>query len=250
MVVTETKVEEGELLPNLSPQAEIALLARALFRSGWDDHEVGHITYRQENDTFFTLPFELGWDEVKASDVLRMDLEGRKLEGRWKVTPPILLHTEFHKARPGVNVTIHQHPRYCTVWSACGRVPPAYDQRSASLSEADIAFYDEYEGGVSGLEAAIAAVRGIGQASVALLRNHGAFVAGDSIGQAFNRATSLEWRCMQAWRVEAIGGDRVMPVEGQQMILDFMKNSLGEVRPYLWPWAVRRELRADPDILA
>ena len=113
----------------LTPRAEIAILARALYREGWDDHDVGHITYRQEDDTLLTLPVERGWDEVQAGDILRMDADGNLLEGIGGITPPILLHLEFHRAQPGTNVTVHQHPRYATIWTAAGRVPPPYDQR-------------------------------------------------------------------------------------------------------------------------
>ena len=137
----------------LSPRAEIAILARALYREGWDDHDVGHITYRQEDDTLLTLPVERGWDEVRAADILRMDADGNLLEGVGGITPPILLHLEFHRAQPGTNVTVHQHPRYATIWTAAGRVPPPYDQRAAWVANDEIAFYDEYEGGVDRPEA-------------------------------------------------------------------------------------------------
>ena len=53
-------------LPELSPQAELALLARVLFREGYDDHLAGHITYRQADETLFVNPFGLTWDEIRA----------------------------------------------------------------------------------------------------------------------------------------------------------------------------------------
>jgi L-fuculose-phosphate aldolase len=188
---------------------------------------------------------QLGFDEVRASDILRMDLEGNKLEGKWSVPPPILLHTEYHKAHPNTEVTIHQHPRYTTIWSACGRVPPPYDQRAAFIATDDIVLYDDYTGGVSAVEASRAAVGAMGSAPMALLRNHGAFVAADSMAQAYGRAIALEWRCKQAWFVEAIGGDSVMPEYGQQALA--ARNA--DARVITWNWAVRRELRADPDVL-
>ena len=87
-------------LPALSPQAELALLCRTLFREGYDDHLAGHITYRQPDGTLLVNPWGLTWDEVRASDVLRIDTDGNLLEGRWTVTPAIPLHVELHRARP------------------------------------------------------------------------------------------------------------------------------------------------------
>jgi len=78
-------------LPALRPRAEIAILARALYREGWDDHNVGHITYRQPGEVLLTLPVERGWDEVRASNIVAMDADGNVIEGAGTITPPILL---------------------------------------------------------------------------------------------------------------------------------------------------------------
>jgi ribulose-5-phosphate 4-epimerase/fuculose-1-phosphate aldolase len=241
--------QRTRLIPELSPHAELALLARSLYRAGYDDCDVGHMTYRQPDDTFLALPHQLGWDEVCASDIIRIDIEGTRLEGDWNVSPPIVLHLEFHRARPGCAVTVHQHPRFATIWSAVGRIPPAYDQRGAIFADDELTIYDDYEGGVERLDAARAAVAGIGNANCALLRNHGVFVVGDSIAQCYGRAISLEWRCRQAWFVEAVGGGKAVPEHGQRAILEQF-SKWNNVSPTLWNWAVRREIRTDPDVLS
>ncbi|GAA1869633.1 hypothetical protein GCM10009836_57780 [Pseudonocardia ailaonensis] len=233
----------------LTPRQEIVLLARALYREGWDDFEVGHITYRLPDDTFLTLPFERGWDEVRPEEILRIDIDGNVLEGDFSVTGAIVLHLEFHRLRPECDVTVHQHPRFTTVWSAIGKVPPAYDQRAAYLPDDQIAFYDDYSGGVNSVDEARAAVNALGDRSCAILRNHGAFVVANSIAQAFGRATSLEWRCQQAWHVEAAGGGHEMPQKGRDWLAQAIAVGCDGALPHQWPWAVRRELRADPALL-
>jgi ribulose-5-phosphate 4-epimerase/fuculose-1-phosphate aldolase len=228
--------------PELSPQAELALLARILWREGYDDHQVGHITYRQPDDTFLAIPLERGWNEVCASDIIRIDGDGNLLEGKWTPPPPILLHLEFHRARPGRNVTLHQHPRYSTIWSTAGRLPPVYDQLSALLPESEYVLYDNYDGTAQEQGPVRAAVAAIGDASCALLRNHGVFVVGDSIEQAYLHAVILEWRCWLAWDTEALGaGARAMPDQGREAIERGMAR-LGGVIPGQWEWAVRQEL--------
>lgn len=236
---------------DLSARQEVALLARALHREGWDDHNVGHITYRlMQGETFLTLPWGCGWDEVRPEDMVVIDIDGHVMEGEMVVTPAILLHLEFHRANAGCNVAVHQHPRYTTIWSAAGGVPPAYDQRSAYLADEDFAFYDDYRGGVTDVESARAAVAALGKKRCAILRNHGAFVVADSIAQAFVYATTLEWRCKQAWHVHAIGGESVMPKQGRDWLAATIAATPGGVPPNEWPYAVRRELRADPTLLS
>ena len=136
-------------LPELSAAAEVALLARMLHREGYDDHLAGHITYRQPDDTLLVTPFGLMWDEVRASDIMRIDMDGAVLEGPWTMTPAITLHVELHRARPDVAVAVHNHPRWGTIWADLQRVPPVYDQSSAMVA-GDVALYNEYGGTIGG----------------------------------------------------------------------------------------------------
>ena len=104
-------------LPELTPAQELALLARCLFSEGYNDHLAGHITYKQPDGTFVVNPFGLTWDELRASDVMRMDADGKELDGPWTITPAITLHVELHKARHDVGVAIHNHSRWGTIWA-------------------------------------------------------------------------------------------------------------------------------------
>ena len=128
---------------------------------------------------------------------------------------------------------------------------PPYDQRSAWVANDEIAFYDDYEGGVDDISAVRAAVDAIGERPCAILRNHGAFTVGTGIPQAFTRSVSLEWRCRQAWHAAAIGGQNVVPEPGQRAIAEYMASGRSTaLMAQLWEWAARREIRLDPDVLA
>lgn len=232
-------------LPPLTPHAEVALLCRTLFAEGYDDHLAGHITSRQPDGTLLVNPWGLTWDEVRASDILRIDPEGNLVEGRWTVTPAIPLHLELHRARPDVAVAVHNHPRWGTIWADARRVPAVYDQTSAMVP-GDPALYAEFEGSVNLTENARACVEALGDARMALLANHGVFVVGADIAQAHHRAVVLEWRCRQAWHVEAIGGGVPMdPEVNRRFAAPFDHVSF----PGLWEAMCRRELRRDPGIL-
>jgi L-fuculose-phosphate aldolase len=232
-------------LPPLTPQAEVALLARMLFREGYDDHLAGHITYRQPDDTLLVNPWGLTWDEVRASDIMRIDLDGNVLEGKWTVTPAIPLHLELHKARHDAAVAVHNHSRWGTIWANLQRIPAVYDQTSAMVP-GDPALYDDFNGSVNEVDNAKACVEALGDARMALLANHGVFVVGTDIAQAHHRAVVLEWRCRQAWHVEALGdGVPVKPEVFEKFSAPFDFVSF----PGLFEAMARRELRADPSIL-
>jgi ribulose-5-phosphate 4-epimerase/fuculose-1-phosphate aldolase len=238
--------EVEKLMPDLGPYAEVALLARALHREGYDDHIAGHIAYLQPDGTFLVNPFELPWDEVRASDVMRIDGDGNVLEGgRWSASRALRMHLALHRLRHDLTVSVHNHPRYSTIWANLKRIPPVYDQTSALLDH-DIALYEEWGGLVGEWESAEAVARALGDKPAALLAHHGVFVAGRSINEAYIRCMALEWRCRQAWMVEAIGPTAPMPRE-QTDVLANRINTVGYRA--LWEAMVRREIRHDPSVL-
>jgi ribulose-5-phosphate 4-epimerase/fuculose-1-phosphate aldolase len=235
----------GPAIPDLTGQQRVALLARLLFAEGYDDHLAGHITLREPDGTIVVTPWGLTWDEMTASDMMRIDIDGNVLEGKWTVTPAIPLHLEFHKARADADVVVHNHPRWGTIWADLHRAPPVYDQTSAQVAD-DPLIYDDFNGPVNSTENARACVEALGDGRMALLGNHGVLVVGKDIQQAHHRCVFLEWRCRQAWHVEAIG-------QGVPVRADVWKRfgtAFDHISfPGLWDAMVRRELRRDPSVL-
>ena len=250
MSVTQIGVSPGSMdIPELSAHAETALMARALHREGYDDFNVGHITYRQPDQTFLILPADLGWDEARPESALRIDIDGNRLGGEGRLMPAVRLHLEYHRLHPDCTWAIHQHPWFATLWSSTGRIPPAYYQRAVHAIGGQIGVYDDHEGPVSGVDAARSAAAAIGDAAVTLMRNHGVFVVGDDAGQAYSRAVGLERRCRMAWYAQALDGAREMPEAAQHAVSELGRTKHGGRGPGLWEWAVRRELRADPSLV-
>lgn len=232
---------------DLTPQQEIALLARTLFNEGYDDHLSGHITYKQPDGTFLVNPWGLAWDEVCASDIARMDPTGRQLEGRWQISPAIMLHIVLHEQRHNAGVVVHNHPRWGTIWADAHRVPGIYDQTSAMYA-GDIVVYDAYDGPVNDRSNADGVVKALGTADVALLANHGVMVIGDTITEAYIRAMVLEWRCRQAWHVEALGNGVPMRDE---VVTQFgaLIASVPDAFDGFFEAMARRVIRRDPGVL-
>lgn len=233
------------ILQELTPKQQVALLCRVLFREGYNDHIAGHVTYRQDDGTLLVNPWELAWDEVCASDILTINAKGEILDGRWNITPAINVHRDMHALRHDVRVVIHNHSEWGSVWAACKRVPPIYDQTSA-LVDTDPAIYDEYRGTVNDESAGREAVEALGQHKWALLANHGVFLVARDIRQAHLRAITLEWRCRLAWRVEQLGGGTPLP---PQVAAGTGQMTDGNGFPFLWEAMARRELRLDPRVL-
>lgn len=235
-----------KLLPDLTPREELVLLARTLWREGYNDHLAGHITINVGDGTLWCNPWLMTWDELRPRDVIRIDLDGNVLEGDWPVPLGIPLHLELHKLRPDVQVAMHSHPLYGTVWSDMRELPPIYDQ-SSSLGGGELVLVDEYGGGVSDANAARDAVTAMGDADLALLAGHGVFVLGASVRAVHQRAVALEQRCKHAWHVRAAGSSvgTALP----DWYLERARQSDGTRFLGFWEAMARAELRADPTLL-
>jgi L-ribulose-5-phosphate 4-epimerase len=234
------------LMPELTPAQEIVLLARALWREGYNDHLAGHITYNLGDGTLLCNPWLLTWAEIRPADIIRIDLDGNVLSGGWPVPLGIPLHLELHKFRPNVQVAVHNHPVFGTIWADLREIPVAYDQ-SSTFGGGELTLVDEYDGGVDNADAAAKAVRAMGDADLALLAGHGVFVLGSSVRAAHQRAVALEQRCRNAWHVRAAGGSAATALPS--WFLERMRRSDGTGFRGFWEASVRAELAADPAIL-
>ncbi len=236
-----------KLIPDLSTAEELVLLARCLWYEGYNDHLAGHITVNMGDGTLICNPWLITWDELRPSQVIRIDLDGTVVEGDWPVPPGIPLHLELHKLRPGVDWAMHNHPLYATVWADMAEVPPAMDQ-SSSLGGGELVLVDEYDGAVNDASSARSACVKMGDAELALLAGHGVFVLGNSARAVHQRAVALEQRCQRAWHIRAADGELspVLPDSYVQM----MKRSQGDSFIGFWEAMVRAELRRDPSLLS
>jgi ribulose-5-phosphate 4-epimerase/fuculose-1-phosphate aldolase len=231
---------------DVTPKQELALLARVLHAEGYDDHLAGHITYKQGDGTFLVNPAGLAWDELCASDVSRIDAKGNQLDGPWEISPAVQLHIVLHEHRDNAGVVVHNHPRWGTIWAGCHRIPPIYDQTSAMYA-APIAMDERYEGPVADTANATEVVRALGDADVALMVNHGVLVIGRDIGQAYTRASALEWRCRNAWHIEALGSG--VPMRGEVVQLVGQMMDAGNAYEMYFAVMARRQIRRDPHVL-
>ena len=234
------------LIPELSVRQELVVLARALWREGYNDHLAGHITVNLGDGTLLCNPWLLTWAEIEPDQVLRIDPDGGVIDGDWPVPPGIPLHLELHRQRADVAWAVHNHPLYGTVWADMGEVPAVLDQ-SSSLGGGQLALVNEYTGPVNDPASARKAVEAMGSATSALLAGHGVFVVGGSARAVHQRAVALEQRCQHAWHVRAAGaaGSTLLPAA----FLDAMAVSDGEGFIGFWEAAVRAELLADPHLL-
>jgi ribulose-5-phosphate 4-epimerase/fuculose-1-phosphate aldolase len=229
----------------LTVPQQLACALRILAREGWRENLSGHITWSTADGGMWVNPWGIWWEEVRASDVLRLDARGRVVDGVWDVTPAVFLHTELHRARADAVVVVHNHPYYATLLAAMGELPRMVHQNSC-IFEGELACIDEYasiEGAGDGRWLSDQA----GDASGILLAHHGAIVTAPGIEEACYKATTFERMCRLTYDVIAAGR---APVEIPAAERAALKANLRQNAPRAyWDGAVRRLLRDEPEVL-
>jgi ribulose-5-phosphate 4-epimerase/fuculose-1-phosphate aldolase len=247
---TQTQDQAGQVFVSevggvqLTPKQNVALLHRMLWDEGYNDRIAGHISARLPDGNLLCTPYGLTWEEIRASDILTIDRAGNRIEGKWEVPLPITIHVVAHEMRPDIHIAIHHHPAWATAWSAARRLPPVYDQL-AGFGGAGLVLYDEYLGAVDDRDIARRNVAAMGEATVALLANHGVFVLAGNVVQAHLRSTVVEHRCELAARVEQIGGGTAI----DEKVVDEVGSRTVDGWPDFYDAMVRRQIRKDPSVL-
>jgi ribulose-5-phosphate 4-epimerase/fuculose-1-phosphate aldolase len=231
---------------DLTTEQSLACALRILAHEGWQENLSGHITWADDDGGMWVNPWGLWWSEVRASDIMRVSLDGSILSGKWDVTPVVFIHTELHRVRPDARIIVHNHPYAATVLSCLG-VEPVISHQDACLFDGDLAFIHEYDGAVESAEAGRWLAEQVGKATGALLVNHGAIVTGESIGAACYRSVTFERMCR--FTLDALQARRdLLPLP--TAVRSELKALLNRVTPdAYWDGAVRQLLAREPEVL-
>ena len=169
----------------------------------------------EESGIFAIKPSGVDYDKLTPEDMVLMDLNGNKVEGRYNPSSDTPTHLELYKAYPKIGGIVHTHSSYATSWAQAGRSIPCYGTTHAdyiygevpcvrNLTKEEI---DEgYEKNTGVLIADEFAARKLDYVAVpaVLCKNHGPFTWGKDAKEAVHNAVVLEEVAKMAARCEMI----------------------------------------------
>lgn len=149
-------------------------------------------------DRFLLAPFGLHWSEIKASDFMVIDFDGRMVSGRGPVEDTALhIHLPVHRLAPRARCVLHTHMPHAT--ALCMLENPRLEMavQSALMFHEDIVYDLRYNGLAFDQREGERLARALGSKSVLMMGNHGVLAIGESVPRAFERLYFLE-RASQA----------------------------------------------------
>jgi ribulose-5-phosphate 4-epimerase/fuculose-1-phosphate aldolase len=221
----------------------------ALFK--WDDLVFTHITARVpgRDDEFLINPYGLLFEEITASSLVKIDMNGNKLdETPYPVNPAgFTIHSAIHAVRHDAQCVLHTHTLNGVAVSAqAGGVLPLSQQSIFVLSS--LAYHD-YEGVALRDDEKPRLVADLGRNNFLMLRNHGLLTLGPTIADAFLNMYVFEAVCNIQVRAQAGGGalvhvDRRIIETAQQQAAQATRGQGGAA--LTWPALLRRLDRSNP----
>lgn len=186
---------------------------RILYMEGMaEDTTRGHMTARAADGTVYIKPWGVGFEEVRAEDLLGVDGDGGLREGTGRLHSELLIHLEIYRRRKDVFSVTHLHPPHVVVLSSAFRGKLSLVGQHSLHFGGGVPFYEaaelihtqEQAGNLAGL---------LADGPVVLMRNHGFVTAGKSVEEAAIMAIDFEKAAREHLAVSAFAEPREMTKE-------------------------------------
>jgi ribulose-5-phosphate 4-epimerase/fuculose-1-phosphate aldolase len=129
--------------------------------------------------------------EVTPDDVVTVDIDGKKVEGKWNPPSELPMHIRTYRARSDVQSVAHLHNRMVVVLSMAGKTLVPADNPGALFGAGPLPVYND-PALIHTDEQGDAVARTLGKRDAAILRGHGSIVVGQSIEWTFAGCVDLE----------------------------------------------------------
>ena len=229
---------------------DLACAYRMIAHYGWDDLIFTHLSARIPGPEhhFLLNPYNLMFEEVTASSLVKVDVNGNAVDPTLFITNPagFTIHSAIHMARDDAHAVMHLH-------TPAGQAVSAHEQgllpltQTAMLIRGDVAFHD-YEGVAVDLDERERLVADLGTKNAMILRNHGTLAVGKNVGECFIRLYYLERACQAQIMALSAGENINSPPQGSPEITA-QQGAIGlplAANLLAWPALKRKAYRLDP----
>lgn len=230
-------------------RVDLAACYRLMAHYGWDDLIFTHLSVRVPGPDhhFLINPYGLLFDEITASSLVKVDVDGQLVEDSpgLGINPAgFTIHSAIHMAREDAQAVLHLHARDAVAVSAQedGLLPLS---QTAMLVYSRTAYHD-YEGVALDLGERERLVRDLGDKDVFILRNHGVLTVGRTIPEAFILIYFLVKACEIQVQAQNSGALRMPSAEAIETTRRQSLDRMAQQGDRAWPALLRMLDKKDP----
>lgn len=230
-------------------RVDLAACYRLVAHFGWDDLVFTHISARVPGTHDFLInPYGLMFDEVTASNLVRVDLQGAKtLDSPYDINPAgYTIHSAIHEARENAGCVLHLHT-VAGVAVSCQKAGLLQISQQASVVLQSLAYHD-YEGIALNPAEKARLQSDLADNDHLMLRNHGLLTIGRRVADAFLSMFNFQRACEIQVLAQGNGAELVMvTAEVMETVPGYVKAvTRGAGSGLTWPALLRKMDRVDP----
>ncbi len=259
--MTSAALDIPSLRDKVSPEewavrVDLAAAYRLVSLYGWEDLVFTHISMRVPGttDQFLINPYGVFFDEISASSLVKIDLDGNKVQDSpFPVNAAgFVIHSAIHAARHDARCVLHTHTLNGVAVSAQREGLLPLSQHSLFVLKS--LGYHDFEGPALDDAEKPRLVKDLGDSTSLILRNHGLLTVGETVADAFLRMYYLEASCAIQVRAQSGGVDLThVPkevLERGYAAANTEQRRRGGQGQLVWPGLLRRLDRRDPSYRA
>lgn len=230
-------------------RCNLAACHRLVVKNNWDELNNSHITARVPGteDQFLIAPHELHFNEISASNFIKMDMQGNPVEETDVAINPAALHIHLaiYEARKNVQCIMHTH-------TTAGAVVSAQKEGLRPISQQSLLFYErcayhDFQGIFLDPDEKQSLIKNLGDKDILFLRNHGLLACASNLPKVFAWIFFLEKACEIQIAAQATGESLLVPSESVckktvQQVLKFADRD-----PIWWPGLIRDLEKSCPE---
>ena len=183
--------------------------AQAMYAKGLVEGTAGNVSGRVGDGTFCLTPSSLGYEAMRASDLIFVDAGGEVVAGDGHPSSEKALHLACYRQWSEVGGVVHCHPLYASMFAVARQTIPAAIEEVVIYIGGDVEVCDYHLTGSDELGEAVAAA--LGRRSAVLMANHGLVTVGSDPADALHAALVVERTAHIVWGARLLGTPGSVP---------------------------------------
>ena len=218
-------VQGVKYMSDFEAKKAILDIGRRMYDKGFVASNDGNISCKVGPNTIWTTPTGVSKGFMTQDMLVKMDINGKILMGKWKPSSEVKMHLRVYKENPDVQAVTHAHPLVATSFAIAGISLDAAVLTEAVLGLGSIPVAKYATPGTDEVPDSIAPF--VNTHNGVLLANHGALTWGKDIYQAFYRLESIEYYAtILMYTGNIIGRQNLLSCDQVNKLLD-IRHKLG-----------------------
>ena len=181
----------------------------------------GNISVKISENEYYCTPTGVSKGDLTPDMIIKVDKDGKKLEGKLNPSSEIKMHMRVYRERPDVTAVVHAHPPVATAFTVADIDLDQYILPEAVLTIGDVPTCDY--GTPSTMEIPDSLDPYIQNHDAFLLRNHGALTVGCNLQKAFFIMEEVEFNAVICKHAMDLGAVHEISNDQLKKLMDLRK---------------------------